>query len=486
MKSRSDVDNEDDIKQLNNNKKARKNKSRKPEKDKDNDLINQLKNNIENTLQNDKEYNKVLKNVVNEKDKLRAKKDNLPDFIRDLDINLYTKEYLEYALEISNNFTSPNKKPKFIGINYLGKDIDDNENKNDNSKANASVNKNKRQKNEHSKDNNITTSNNQISINDSTNLKKTEIIATYFLEFFDAEKIKKVNTISEFKIITPLEIFYKHEYEKYHKISSEMDKCSICLTEFYDELFVSAEKLLFDKDSNMANISAIKEILNYQKSKNFIQDVILLNECSDHFFHIDCMVNMISDKEFIKCPNCSIIYGILTGNQPSGTMKVKIEKSYKCDGYKNNNTIVIQYDFPNGRSYEGTGRTGYLPDNKEGKEILALFKVAFERRILFTIGTSVTTGKNNQTVWNGIHHKTNTTGGAQYFGYPDQSYFNRVRQELAAKGIVQEHIEKHDGESLIDIANKFIKAGKVYVKGDNDDKATDSNNHIGNRRTRRN
>ena len=52
------------------------------------------------------------------------------------------------------------------------------------------------------------------------------------------------------------------------------------------------------------------------------------------------------------------------------------------------------------------------------------------------IGTSVTTGRSNTVVWNGIHHKTNTTGGPTRFGYPDDTYFARVKAELAMVGIV--------------------------------------------------
>jgi deltex-like protein len=39
-------------------------------------------------------------------------------------------------------------------------------------------------------------------------------------------------------------------------------------------------------------------------------------------------------------------------------------------------------------------------------------------------------------VWNGIHHKTNTGGGSSNFGYPDPTYLERVKEELASKGLV--------------------------------------------------
>ena len=63
-------------------------------------------------------------------------------------------------------------------------------------------------------------------------------------------------------------------------------------------------------------------------------------------------------------------------------------------------------------------------------------KKAFDRKLIFTVGRSVTTGHDNRVVWNGIHHKTNLSGGSAYFGYPDDTYFDRVKLEMAAKGVV--------------------------------------------------
>lgn len=63
-------------------------------------------------------------------------------------------------------------------------------------------------------------------------------------------------------------------------------------------------------------------------------------------------------------------------------------------------------------------------------------KIAFDRKLIFTVGRSVTTGKDNQTVWAGIHHKTSLSGGSSKFGYPDPTYFQRVREELASRGVI--------------------------------------------------
>ena len=82
------------------------------------------------------------------------------------------------------------------------------------------------------------------------------------------------------------------------------------------------------------------------------------------------------------------------------------------------------------------GRTCYLPDNAEGKKVLAKLQTAWERRLIFAVGTSTTSGRENMTVWAGIHHKTKRDGGASCHGYPDETYLVRVQQELADKGVV--------------------------------------------------
>ena len=83
--------------------------------------------------------------------------------------------------------------------------------------------------------------------------------------------------------------------------------------------------------------------------------------------------------------------------------------------------IIIDYRFqsgtqgrehPNpGQWFDGTSRTAYLPDNREGREVLQLLRRAFDARLVFTVGTSNTTGLSNQVTWNDIHHKTSLGGG---------------------------------------------------------------------------
>lgn len=71
-----------------------------------------------------------------------------------------------------------------------------------------------------------------------------------------------------------------------------------------------------------------------------------------------------------------------------------------------------QKNHPNpGKPYGSTSRTAYLPNNKEGQEILQLLQRAFNQKLIFTVGQSHTTGAQGVITWNDIHHKTSKTGG---------------------------------------------------------------------------
>ncbi|XP_013402775.1 uncharacterized protein LOC106168308 [Lingula anatina] len=146
------------------------------------------------------------------------------------------------------------------------------------------------------------------------------------------------------------------------------------------------------------------------------------------------------------CPVCGVIYGIIQGDQPSdGKMTWELDRSIQLPGCEMRGAYIITYSFPSGiqkehhpnpgQRYKGILRQAYLPDNKEGREILRLLEKAFDAKVMFTIGHSRTTGREGVITWNDIHHKTNISGGPTNFGYPDPGYLQRVREELAAKGI---------------------------------------------------
>ncbi|XP_077982875.1 uncharacterized protein LOC144437739 [Glandiceps talaboti] len=160
----------------------------------------------------------------------------------------------------------------------------------------------------------------------------------------------------------------------------------------------------------------------------------ICNDCFDRHFDTDA-----------KCPFCTLVVLMKKGNQPSGTMDYRIDDYSSLPGYEGMGTIIITYHFPSGIQqenhpnpgvqYSGTNRQAYLPANKEGHEVLELLQRGFNQKVLFTIGKSVTTGQDNCVLWNDVHHKTNTRGGSQSYGYPDPTYLSRVKGELAAKGI---------------------------------------------------
>ena len=82
--------------------------------------------------------------------------------------------------------------------------------------------------------------------------------------------------------------------------------------------------------------------------------------------------------------------------------------------------------------------------------MLELLKVAWDRRLTFTIGTSVTTGAVDTVVWNEIHHKTESNSNHSGHGYPDPGYLDRVLLELAAQGVEEGNKEEEDLPSSSD------------------------------------
>ncbi|NXR99320.1 DTX3L ligase, partial [Oxylabes madagascariensis] len=166
-----------------------------------------------------------------------------------------------------------------------------------------------------------------------------------------------------------------------------------------------------------------------------------LEKCKHAFCKV-CIDKAMTYKQ--ACPVCNTVCGVLTGNQPEGTMSATTISS-SLPGYPNCGTIQIDYHMnggiqnnrhPNpGQRYGPAHRTAYLPDNEEGREILKLLRRAFNQKLIFTVGQSHTTGQQSVITWNDIHHKTAMMGGVTGFGYPDSSYLKRVRSELKAKGI---------------------------------------------------
>ncbi|XP_006016864.1 E3 ubiquitin-protein ligase DTX1 isoform X1 [Alligator sinensis] len=179
-----------------------------------------------------------------------------------------------------------------------------------------------------------------------------------------------------------------------------------------------------------------------------------LGKCG-HMYHLLCLVAMYNNGNkdgSLQCPTCKAIYGEKTGTQPPGKMEFHIIP-HSLPGYTDCKTIRIVYDIPTGiqgpehpnpgKKFTARGfpRHCYLPDNERGRKVLKLLIVAWDRRLIFTIGTSNTTGESDTVVWNEIHHKTEFGSNLTGHGYPDPNYLDNVLAELMAQGVSEANLK---------------------------------------------
>merc|ERR1711892_1403916 len=178
-------------------------------------------------------------------------------------------------------------------------------------------------------------------------------------------------------------------------------------------------------------------------------DSVSLSICG-HKFHSPCIQQLLShqtEKHHIQCPNCQTIHGIKTGNQPLEVKMMSRKHNAQVPGYSDCGMIVIHYSMgdgvqedihPNpGKPFYAKGfpRTAFLPDNQKGNHVFQPLTKAFRRRLIFTVGSSLSRGEEDCVTWNGIHHKTQIQDNRNGHGYPDLGYLDRVIQELKEKGV---------------------------------------------------
>nr|ABF61771.1 deltex2 [Danio rerio] len=180
-----------------------------------------------------------------------------------------------------------------------------------------------------------------------------------------------------------------------------------------------------------------------------------LTKCA-HTFHMLCMLAMYNNGTkdgSLQCPSCKTIYGEKTGTQPKGKMEIySIPQS--LPGHPDCGTIQIIYNIPPGiqgpehpnpgqpYTCRGFPRFCFLPDNDKGRKVLELLKVAWTRRLIFTVGTSSTTGEPDTVIWNEIHHKTEMMSNVSGHGYPDPNYLDNVLSELASQGVTEDCLKR--------------------------------------------
>ncbi|XP_042881862.1 probable E3 ubiquitin-protein ligase DTX2 isoform X2 [Penaeus japonicus] len=212
------------------------------------------------------------------------------------------------------------------------------------------------------------------------------------------------------------------------------ETCSICMWSLQESSGYSD-----DENEGASNAMHLGGLRRYR--------VVSLTLCG-HLFHQACIREMAkSSPHFLECPNCKTLHGEKLGNQPPGRMTVT-EVQRSLPGHSGCNTIQISYNIQSGiqgpehphpgRPYSAIGfpRVAYLPNNAKGKKVLSLLKEAWNRRLIFTVGTSVTTGMQDAVTWNEIHHKTEWNNSSGH-GYPDPNYLDNILIELAAHGVTE-------------------------------------------------
>ncbi|XP_076867224.1 putative E3 ubiquitin-protein ligase DTX2 isoform X2 [Brachyhypopomus gauderio] len=181
-----------------------------------------------------------------------------------------------------------------------------------------------------------------------------------------------------------------------------------------------------------------------------------------HTLHTLCMLAMYNNGNkdgSLQCPSCKTIYGEKTGTQPKGKMEI-YSVPQSLPGHPDCGTIQIIYNIPPGiqgpehpnpgqpYTCRGFPRFCFLPDNEKGRKVLELLKVAWTRRLIFTVGTSNTTGEPDTVVWNEIHHKTEMMSNVSGHGYPDPNYLDNVLTELAAQGVTEDSLRREAAASM--------------------------------------
>ncbi|MBN3285646.1 DTX4 ligase, partial [Polyodon spathula] len=180
-----------------------------------------------------------------------------------------------------------------------------------------------------------------------------------------------------------------------------------------------------------------------------------LTKCG-HVYHLHCLVAMYNNGNkdgSLQCPTCKTIYGVKTGTQPPGKMEYHVIP-HSLPGYPDCRTIRVIYSIPPGIQV----RPSPAPDWTVAvipfrvmmmqsfsfikNDVLKMLLVAWDRRLIFTVGVSSTTGESDTVIWNEVHHKTEFGSNLTGHGFPDPNYLDNVLAELSAQGITEESIQE--------------------------------------------
>nr|XP_026486505.1 protein deltex [Vanessa tameamea] len=140
-----------------------------------------------------------------------------------------------------------------------------------------------------------------------------------------------------------------------------------------------------------------------------------------HVLHLRCLREHLErlraggERPYIACLVCGAQYGRRArrrraGEQPPGSMAWRREPG-ALPGHPHAASILVTYDFRSGRQgarhprpgapYYAVGfpRHSLLPDTPLGRQVLAALRAAWERRVLFTVSASQTTGREHVVAW---------------------------------------------------------------------------------------
>ncbi|ORY82486.1 hypothetical protein BCR37DRAFT_387197 [Protomyces lactucae-debilis] len=134
-----------------------------------------------------------------------------------------------------------------------------------------------------------------------------------------------------------------------------------------------------------------------------------------------------------------------TGSYPSSaSSSVPVSPSKGSKAEYSSGTWMLSWTIPSGiqssghqnpgKFFSGTYRQAYLPDTPAFRDILKMFQIAWQRKLMFTVGRSLTREVDNVVIWAGIHCRTewHNHGG---FGWPCESYAQTVTDEFRHVGI---------------------------------------------------
>ncbi|PAV57741.1 hypothetical protein WR25_15856 [Diploscapter pachys] len=243
-------------------------------------------------------------------------------------------------------------------------------------------------------------------------------------------------------------------------ITPGSDMCAICISSLMDvgnETLLEMENKQESLDQSDEASSALVGSTAAAASARLVHPVAI--KSCQHQFHFGCFVSLVAHSSNKFCPTCRKHFAFPQGDMPLGSTMAHVYENGILPGFEgtSNGTILIIYQVPSGiqgpthirpgHRYYGTIRYCYLPRSAEGLKVLRLLQKAFECRLTFTVGDSITSGARNVAVWNGIHHKTSTNGGPAHYGYPDSDYLARVTEELAQAGITEDMLDQPFSQS---------------------------------------